>query len=83
MVIFMKKWVTLFFFCWCMIGCMHVPTMINFEGKDRKELENFVSDYHLEIEVEEVYSEKQVGTILEQYPKSGKIRKNEKIKIVV
>lgn len=83
MVIFMKKWVALFFFCWCMIGCTHVPTMINFEGKDRKELENFVSDYHLEIEVDEVYSEKQVGTILEQYPKSGKIRKNEQIKIVV
>lgn len=83
MVIFMKKWVIFFFFCWCIIGCMHTPTILNFEGKDKEELEEYVSDYHIKIEVEEVYSEKKVGTILKQVPKNGKIQKTEKIKIVV
>lgn len=62
---------------------MHTPTIVNFEGKDKKELEEFMSDYHIQIEVEEMYSEKEIGTILKQTPKSGKINKIDKVKIVV
>lgn len=79
----MKKWMVLFFFCWIIIGCMHTPTIVNFEGKDKKELEEYMNKYHIKIEVEEVYSEEKIGTILKQTPNSGKIRKDEKIKIVI
>ncbi len=79
----MKKWVILFFFCWCMIGCQHTQEIVNFEGKDIDELKVYVEDYYLELEIEEIYSKEKTGTILKQIPSSGKIEKNEKIKVVV
>ena len=79
----MKKWVILFFFCWCMIGCQHTQEIVNFEGKDIDELKVYVEDYYLELEIEEIYSKEKTGTILKQIPSSGKIEKNENIKVVV
>lgn len=66
-----------------MIGCIQIPTIMNFEGKKQVDLEEYFKDYQIQLEVEEIYSEKEVGTILKQVPNSGKMNENQKIKIVV
>lgn len=79
----MKKWVFLFFFCWVLIGCMRTQKVVNFVGKDKSEIEKFASNFNLNLNIEEIYSEKKVGTILKQQPSSGVLNKNEEIKVII
>ena len=74
MVLNMKKWIIIFFFCWICIGCARneIIKVPNFSGMEKEEVEEYAKKQKIELTIKEEYHETiSEGKVIKQKPEAG------------